>query len=80
MPVDAETRHPLRQARRRDYARFVWTLLRGRDPASLGNVTVLTCTSLHASSEAPLPLQADGDIVGELPATMAISEGSKPLR
>ena len=39
----------LRQARRRDYASFVWTLLRGRD-------------------------QADGDIVGMLPATMTVAE------
>lgn len=64
----------LRQARRRDYARFVWALLRGRDPAALANVAVLTCTSLHATSASPLPLQADGDIVGELPATMTVSE------
>lgn len=64
----------LRKARRRDYARFVWALLRGRDPASLANVTVLTCTSLQATSDALLPLQADGDIVGELPATMTVAE------
>lgn len=64
----------LRQSRRRDYARFVWTLLRGGDPASLANVTVLTCASLQATSSAPLPIQADGDIVGNLPATMTVSE------
>lgn len=64
----------LRQARRRDYASFVWTLLRGRDPVSLANVTVLTCTSLRAASGAALPIQADGDIVGTLPATMTVAE------
>jgi len=64
----------LRRARRRDYASFVWTLLRGRDPASLPNVAVITCASLQAKSNAPLPIQADGDIVGELPATMTVTE------
>ena len=64
----------LKTARRRDYARFVWALLGGRDPAALANVTVLTCTSLNATSDTPLPIQADGDIVGELPATMVVSE------
>jgi diacylglycerol kinase family enzyme len=64
----------LRQARRRDYAGFVWALLRGRDPASLSNVEVLTCSSLQATSDARLPIQADGDIVGQLPAVMAVSE------
>jgi diacylglycerol kinase family enzyme len=64
----------LRQARRRDYARFVWTVLRGRDPASLANVMVLTCTNLRATAGGALPIQADGDIVGELPATMMVGE------
>lgn len=64
----------LKTARRRDYARFVWRLLLGRDPASLGNVTVLTCAGLQATSRATLPIQADGDIVGVLPATMAVTE------
>ena len=64
----------LRQARRRDYARFVWALLRGRDTATLANVTMLTCTPLQATSDAGLPIQADGDIVGALPATMTVGE------
>ena len=64
----------LRTARRRDYARFVWTLLRGRDVAALPTVAILTCTSLRATAQAPLPVQADGDVVGELPATMTVGE------
>ena len=64
----------LKTARRRDYARFVWTLLRNGDPSSLANVAILTCTSLRATADTALPIQADGDIVGELPATMTIGE------
>ena len=64
----------LRRARRRDYARFVWILLRGGDVAALSNVAILTCTSLHATADSSLPIQADGDIVGELPATMTVGE------
>ena len=64
----------LENARRRDYLLFVWTLFRGRDPALLANVTVLTCTSLRATASEALPIQADGDIVGELPASMIVGE------
>lgn len=64
----------LTTARRRDYARFVWTLLRGGDPARLPGVEIATCTTLHAEADAALPLQADGDIVGTLPATLTVSE------
>jgi diacylglycerol kinase (ATP) len=64
----------LKTARRRDYLRFVWTLLRGGEPAALANVAIVTCTSLRATANSALPIQADGDIVGELPATMTIGE------
>lgn len=64
----------LKTARRRDYARFVWALLRGRDVAGLANVEIVTCTTLRAAADGPLPLQADGDVVGSLPATMTIAE------
>lgn len=64
----------LTRARRRDYARFVWTLARGGDVAALGNVAILTCTSLSATAGVALPIQADGDIVGALPATMTVGE------
>ena len=61
-------------ARRRDYARFVWTLFRHGDVAALPMVEIATCTTLHATAEGALPLQADGDIIGELPATMTVTE------
>jgi diacylglycerol kinase family enzyme len=64
----------LRTARRRDYLRFVLALLGGDDVASLANVEMMTCTSLRATGDGPLPIQADGDVVGTLPATMTLSE------
>ena len=64
----------LKTARRRDYARFVWTVLRGGDVAALPMVEIATCTNLRATSGGAPPLQADGDIVGTLPATMTIGE------
>jgi diacylglycerol kinase family enzyme len=49
-------------------------LLRSGDPASLANVAIVTCTSLRATADGKLPIQADGDIVGGLPATMTVGE------
>jgi diacylglycerol kinase (ATP) len=74
--VDQPVMHvvALRSARRRDYLRFVGRLLTGGDVTRLANVEVATCTSLHASSPEALPLQADGDIVGTLPATLTLAE------
>ncbi len=64
----------LKTARRRDYARFVLALLGGDDVAKLANVEMVTCTTLRASADGALPIQADGDIVGTLPAAWALSE------
>ena len=64
----------LTTARRRDYVRFLWTLLRHADPAALPFVRVFTCTTMSASSAEPLPLQADGDTIGALPATLTLCE------
>ena len=64
----------LRQARRRDYLRFVTALASGKDVSGLQNVEAFTCASLHATGSAPLPLQADGDIVGSLPARLVVRE------
>ena len=68
----------LRKARRRDYARFVWTLIRGGDPAGLANVEIAICTRLNATSAEPLPIQADGDVVDTLPVVLSVD--SVPLR
>ena len=54
-------------ARRRDYLAFVWAMLRGRRIDALPGVTSFTCTDFSAQSPCPLPVQADGDIVAELP-------------
>jgi diacylglycerol kinase family enzyme len=64
----------LPRARRRDYARFVSGLLRGWDAEKQAGVMVFSCRGLTATSDTPLPLQADGDIVGTLPVAMAVSE------
>jgi diacylglycerol kinase family enzyme len=64
----------LRRARRRDYLGFVLALAAGRDVAGLANVAAFTCTRLRATADAELPVQADGDIVGTLPATLTLRE------
>lgn len=62
----------LATARRRDFARFAWALWRGRRVDALPGVTAFTCTALEAESDLPLPIQADGDPVGTLPASIAL--------
>jgi diacylglycerol kinase family enzyme len=68
----------LTTARRVDYARFIWALLRHRDVAQLPNVEVVSGTELTVSCSEPLPLQADGDIVAHLPVAMSVC--AAPLR
>jgi diacylglycerol kinase family enzyme len=57
----------LETASRRDYARFAWAIYRGRRIDALPGITAFTCTAFTAKAEAPLPVQADGDIVATLP-------------
>lgn len=64
-------------ARRRDYLRFVWTLLRGRDPGASAGAIAFTCTELRLSGEDGFPVQADGDVVAHSPVDFAI--GSAPI-
>jgi diacylglycerol kinase family enzyme len=45
-----------------------------RDPARLKNVEAFSCSTLRAESAHPLPVQADGDIVGFLPASMTVGK------
>jgi len=66
--------------RRRDFAAFAWTLLLRRPVERLKGVTCLTCTSLSADSEAPLPVQADGDIVAALPVVIKLGETALRFR
>ncbi|MET1110217.1 MAG: diacylglycerol kinase family protein [Allosphingosinicella sp.] len=62
----------LARARRRDFARFAFALWRGRRVDALPGVTAFTCTALEAEADSPLSIQADGDPVGALPATIAL--------
>lgn len=62
----------LATARRRDFARFAWALWRGSRVDSLPGVTAFTCTALEAQSQAPLPIQVDGDPAGALPASISL--------
>ncbi len=62
----------LSRARRRDYLRFVWSMLSRQDPAMLDGVSGFTCSELTIESDVPLPVQADGDIVAACPAHLAV--------
>lgn len=61
----------LKEARRRDFLRFLWSLLRHDDLTRDPNLVRFTCTALRIAG-ADAPLQADGDIVAHLPAEIAI--------
>ena len=62
----------LGKASRRDFVRFAWTLLLRRPVEQLAGVQCFTCTALTMRSDDTPPLQADGDIVAYLPASIAI--------
>lgn len=76
---DARVEHPLLHvvalttARRRDFIRFIWALMRRRDLGCVPGVIRFSCTSLSASGEG-VAFQADGDIVAALPVTLALHE------
>ena len=67
----------LKTARRRDFLRFAWALLRGRDPASLPGVIALRgqLLTLECDSSVPetVPVQGDGDIIASLPARVELT-------
>lgn len=62
----------LRRASRLDFLLFAWTLMRRRPVEQLAGVECFTCTELTIDSDDASPLQADGDIVAHLPASIAI--------
>lgn len=64
----------LSRARRRDYLRFLFALLRGRAVEALPGIICRRFTRLSAISGTPIPIQADGDIVAMLPAAIALCE------
>lgn len=75
--INDETLHlvALTRARRRDYARFMWALLRGKPVDRLPGVVAQPFGTLSAASDADVPVQADGDTVTVLPTTIGIHDG-----
>ena len=68
----------LTRARRRDFALFAWDMLRGRDPVERPGVTRTITDEIEVLCDTPVPLQADGDVIGQLPKRFAVSR--KPVR
>jgi diacylglycerol kinase (ATP) len=69
----------LTSARRRDFARFLWALWRGRRPDTLPGVVAFTCTGFTADAGSPIPVQADGDIVATLPVRVRLRDKALSL-
>jgi diacylglycerol kinase (ATP) len=68
----------LKRARRRDFLRYLWALLRHDDLARNPNLLRFSCTVLRIEG-GDAPLQADGDIVAHLPAEIAIDPTAQPF-
>lgn len=64
-------------ARRRDFVRFLWAMVRGRDPGASGCAVTFTCTDLALHCDDPVPVQADGDVVAACPVELSLH--SAPL-
>jgi diacylglycerol kinase family enzyme len=62
----------LERATRFSYARFVWALWRGRTDGKLRGTQTFICTELEAEADLPVPIQADGDFAGLLPAKIRL--------
>jgi diacylglycerol kinase (ATP) len=62
----------LRHMRRMDFIRFAWTMLIGGSVESLEGVQAFRCTELAVDGDRNVPLQTDGDIVTQLPATISM--------
>ena len=68
----------LRRARRRDFARFMWTLLLHREDLSGDpNLIRFSCDALKLEGEGSPQLQADGDIVATLPVEFKIAPAAQ---
>lgn len=61
----------IRDATRMDIARHAPLLKHGIPPGH-PKIDRLRCRSIHASSEAPVPVEADGELLGFLPATFRV--------
>lgn len=63
-------------ARRHEYFRFIWGLLRGRFGTMRG-VTLIRASAAEvvpASPTSPVPVQADGDLMGSAPFSIRLSD------
>jgi diacylglycerol kinase (ATP) len=68
----------LKQARRRDFLRFLWALFRHDDLARDTNLIRFSCTTLRIEG-VDSSLQADGDIVDRVPVEIAIEPTVQPF-
>ena len=66
----------LRRASRWQFLCFASLLLLRRPVASLGGVECFSCRELEITSTMNLPVQADGDVVGWLPAGVKVSSST----
>jgi len=69
----------LKRARRRDFLRFLWALLRHGELARNPNLVRFTCVALAIQGDDAPTLQADGDIVAHLPVEIVIDPTSQPF-
>lgn len=61
----------LRRAPRLLYTRFLWRLVAGKSLVTLPGATHFTCTTLRIEGDAPI--EADGDIVAQLPVDIRVN-------
>ena len=54
------------------YARFMMALLTGGSMERVPGAVCFTCTQLQADCDAPLPVQADGDVTATLPVSIVL--------
>lgn len=68
----------LKRARRREIFQFYWRMLSGGDVTGHSNVIAFSCTALSLQSDAPVPLQGDGDVLAMCPVEMQVHD--RPVR
>lgn len=62
----------LERAGRRQFLRFALDLALGRDPALRQGVRSFKCKALELTSDSPVAVQADGDVITSVPVRIAI--------
>jgi len=63
----------LERVTRLGFLRFAWAMLRRRGVEGLPGIRSFTCRELTIAGDAPLPFQADGDVIASLPVTISVS-------